>query len=366
MQSTSFYSCLHRLCHFYLLYNRPHPRERERERESCGFTEEEEDVVIVGAGIAALATALGLHRPGIKSLVLESSGGLITTGIAFTTWTCTWRALDGVRIGKPSFWRLWCRLMTSSTVSKLSKAERKSDATRTQRVHEIRCLQRRTLLETLEKKLPSGTIKYSSKVVLIGCDGLNSAVAKWLGFKRPAFVGRSAIRGSAYYEHGQRFKPKIFQYIPEGVRFGVIACNDKSIYWFFTFSSSSNNEEMEESPAKIKQFVVGKLGKIPDNLRAVIGRTETDNMILKSNVCVAGDAFHPMTLDIGQGGCAALEDSIVLASFLGEMGLQSYAKQRRWRAFELISKAYMVGYIQQSNGRPLKMASYNCGKLSAT
>lgn len=35
--------------------------------------------------------------------------------------------------------------------------------------------------------------------------------------------------------------------------------------------------------------------------------------IIKGNVCVAGDAFHPITTDIGQGGCAALEDSIILA-----------------------------------------------------
>ncbi|KAF8031565.1 hypothetical protein BT93_D0704 [Corymbia citriodora subsp. variegata] len=402
-----------------------------------------EDIVIVGAGIAGLTTALGLHRLGIKSLVLESSDGLRTTGFAFTTWTNAWRALDAVGIGEPL--RLQYNQLfgstTSSPVSELSTAERQSDALRMQRVHEIRCLQRKTLLETLEKELPSGTIRYSSKVVLIeelgylklvhlsdgsilkakvliGCDGVNSVVAKWLGFKKPAFVGRSAIRGSVYYEHGHGFEPKSFLYTAEGVRSGVIACNDKSIYWFFTYSSPSKNEEMEDSPARMKQFVLGKLRKIPDNVRAVIEKTELDNIILsplifrppweillgnisKTNVCVAGDAFHPMTPDIGQGGCSALEDGIVLARCLGEalrdkqgmsseedyrtieMGLQSYARERRWRAFELISTAYMVGYIQQSNGRILKflrdrvlatflagqrlrMASYDCGKLSAS
>ncbi|KAI6701024.1 hypothetical protein NL676_015348 [Syzygium grande] len=416
-----------------------------------------EDIVIVGAGIAGLTTALGLHRLGIKSLVLESSDGLRTTGFALTTWTNAWRALDAVGIGEP------LRQQHNQLFG---------------RVHEIRCLQRKTLLETLEKELPIGTIRYSSKVVLIeeldypklvhlsdgsilkakvliGCDGVNSAVAKWLGFKKPAFVGRSAIRGSVYYEHGHGFEHKFFRYIAEGVRSGVVACNDKSIYWFFTFSSSSKSEflyflryelalgnykilllcfsydlqannvtfinadeEMEESPAKMKQFVLAKLGKTPDNVRAVIEKTELDNIILsplifrppweillgnisKTNVCVAGDAFHPMTPDIGQGGCAALEDGVVLARCLGEalrdkqgvsseeehkrieMGLQSYAKERRWRAFELISTAYMVGYIEQSNGRVwnflrdkvlasflagqrFKMASYDCGKLSAS
>ncbi|KAI6701025.1 hypothetical protein NL676_015349 [Syzygium grande] len=401
------------------------------------------DIVIVGAGIAGLTTALGLHRCGIRSLVLESSDGLRTTGFAFTTWTNAWRALDAVGIGaplRPQHCQLF-GLQTTSTISGLSTAERNFDATETQRGHEFRCVQRRTLLETLANELPSGTIRYSSKFVsieesgylklvhlsdgsilkakvLIGCDGVNSAVATWLGFKKPAFVGRSAIRGCVYYEHGHGFEPKLLLYFGEGVRSGVIPCDDKSIYWFFTFSSSRKNEEMEESPAKMKQLVLGKLGKIPDNVRAVFEKTELDNIILsplrfrppwdilwgnisKTNVCVAGDAFHPMTPDLGQGGCAALEDGVVLARCLGEalrekqgmgseeeykrieMGLQSYAKERRWRAFELISTAYMVGYIQQSNGmvlnflrdrvlpsflarQLLKMTSYDCGKLSAS
>ncbi|KAK3412739.1 hypothetical protein EUGRSUZ_I01437, partial [Eucalyptus grandis] len=382
--------------------------------------------VIVGAGIAALATALGLHRPGIKSLVLESSGGLRTTGIAFTTWKYTWRALDGVGIGKPTFW-------LTSTISGISTAERQFDATGARRDHEIRGVQRRTLLETLANELPSGTIRYSSKVVsieesgflklvhlsdvLIGCDGVNSAVAKWLGFKKPAFAGRSAIRGCVYYDHSHSFEPKFFQFFGEGVRFGFIPCDDKTIYWFFTFYSSSKNEKMEESPAKMKQFML-KLRKIPDHVRAVFEKTELDNIILsplkfrppweilwgnisKTNVCVTEDAFHPMTPDIGQGGCSALEDGVVLARCLGEalrdnqsmsseeeykrieMGLQRYAKERRWRAFELISTVYMVGYIQQGNGKVLnflrdrvlatvlarqllKMASFDCGKLSAS
>jgi len=63
-----------------------------------------------------------------------------------------------------------------------------------------------------------------------------------------------------------------------------------------------------------------------------------------------------------------------------EMGLTKYAKERRWRSIALISIAYMVGFIQQGDGKvmdflrdkvsayitglKLKMAEFDCGKLS--
>lgn len=122
--------------------------------------------------------------------------------------------------------------------------------------------------------------------------------------------------------------------------------------------------------------------------------------IVKGNVCVAGDALHPMTPDVGQGGCAALEDGVVLARCVAEallkkpgseteekagkewveMGLRKYAAERKWRGIELISTAYMVGKMQQSSGvfakfvrdkilsrflvgLLLRRANFDCGKL---
>ncbi|KAM7518142.1 hypothetical protein LguiB_017104 [Lonicera macranthoides] len=68
----------------------------------------EEDIVIVGAGISGLTTSLGLHRLGIRSLVLESSDSLRITSFALALWTNAWRALDAVGVGdslrKRSLW----------------------------------------------------------------------------------------------------------------------------------------------------------------------------------------------------------------------------------------------------------------------
>ncbi|XP_024017333.1 monooxygenase 3-like [Morus notabilis] len=127
--------------------------------------------------------------------------------------------------------------------------------------HEVRCVKRKLLLEALSKELPCGTIRYSSKVVaieesgfyklvhladgtviktkvLVGCDGVNSVVAKWLGFKKASYTGRSAIRGCVSFNTSHGFEPFFMQFSGHGFRSGAMPCDDRSVYWFLTFHLS--------------------------------------------------------------------------------------------------------------------------------
>ena len=58
----------------------------------------EEEIVIVGGGIAGLATAVALQRVGIRALVLERSDGLRATGAALGLFPNAWRALDALGV----------------------------------------------------------------------------------------------------------------------------------------------------------------------------------------------------------------------------------------------------------------------------
>ena len=44
--------------------------------------------------------------------------------------------------------------------------------------------------------------------------------------------------------------------------------------------------------------------------------------VSKGNIIVAGDAMHPMTPNLGQNECAALEDVVVLGQQFGELVFQ--------------------------------------------
>lgn len=77
----------------------------------------------------------------------------------------------------------------------------------------------------------------------------------------------------------------------------------------------------------------------------------------KGRVVLVGDAWHPMTPNLGQGACCALEDSVVLANKLAgainggsesvEEAMESYGSERWSRAFPLTVRANLVGALLQ-------------------
>ena len=116
----------------------------------------------------------------------------------------------------------------------------------------------------------------------------------------------------------------------------------------------------------------------------------------KDNITVAGDAMHPMTPDLGQGGCAALEDAVVLGRHIGEVlkkknrkldsrdigeAIDGYVTERRWRVAWLVAGSYLSGWAQQGGSnwwmkffrdvvfyrflfyKLVNVAYYDCGKL---
>ncbi|XP_043718014.1 monooxygenase 3-like [Telopea speciosissima] len=57
-----------------------------------------EDIVIVGAEIAGLATALSLHKLGVRSLVLDQAVSLQTSGTSLTLFKNGWSVLNAIGV----------------------------------------------------------------------------------------------------------------------------------------------------------------------------------------------------------------------------------------------------------------------------
>ncbi|CAK9226463.1 unnamed protein product [Sphagnum jensenii] len=365
-----------------------------REEESKRTIEQElqgaqvETVVIVGAGLAGLATALALHRVGVRAVVLEQAESLRTDGTSLTLFPNAWRALDALGVAqelRPQF----INIMGP---------------------HEVRAVERKVLLETLAKPLPTGTIKFAAKVkkickprgpkgitevelengmiiltkVLVGCDGGNSVVAKWMGFSQPRPVGQVTIRGISEYRNGHTFDPVVHQIMGQGTRAGIVPVSQTKVYWFVLFNASPSVPKIISDPDKVKEEALNYMQGWPVDIQECIEMTPLScfsrGVILDrwsipfmtpqqemNGVTLAGDASHPMTPNLGQGGCTALEDSIVLVRKLYQVlklelskptdedfslehtgigaALADYQSERWPRTFGLTVKSYIFGAL---------------------
>uniref|UniRef100_A0A3Q7HSM5 FAD-binding domain-containing protein n=1 Tax=Solanum lycopersicum TaxID=4081 RepID=A0A3Q7HSM5_SOLLC len=250
-----------------------------------------ENIVIVGAGIAGLASALSLQRYlsayasnsvffifqkniftffvnfnvrfGIRSLVLEQAESLRTEGSSITLSKNGWKALDAIGVGdelRSQFLELQGVVIKSDDGKELNSFGFKDE----DKSQELRVVERRVLLETLASKLPPNSISFSSKLsnietsengtntllqlqdgtrvsaeVVIACDGVWSPTAKWMGFRQPKYAGHIAFRGLGYFPEGQPYEPKVNYTYGSGLRSGFVPASKTKVYWFVLCNSSS-------------------------------------------------------------------------------------------------------------------------------
>ncbi|KAF8012004.1 hypothetical protein BT93_I0202 [Corymbia citriodora subsp. variegata] len=399
-----------------------------------------EEVVIVGGGIAGLATAVALKKVGVRALVLERSEGLRATGAALSLFPNAWHALDALGVSDkltslyPPFFKGYVTDVKTKAIQEVRFGASKGSGAEQRTVH------RKILLEVLAEELPPNTIRFSSKLasietlveqgssicilaledgtiikskVVIGCDGVHSRIARWLGLSEPVDSGRSVIRGVAVYPQGHGLNHEVQQFVDISKRAGFLRLNDKEVYWFLSCKAPPKGANMGGDPGLILREVTDNLAKdFPPSYLDIVGHSDLSTLtwvslmfrypwdvilgnLTRANVTVAGDAMHPMTPDLGQGGCLALEDAVVLGRHIGSLvskrgeldtrdvgsALESYIRERRWRAAALITASFLSGWVQQDGsswwmkflrdvifykfllGRAVSATRYDCGKL---
>eukprot|EP00775_Hariotina_reticulata_P009423 gene9423-9589_t len=290
-------------------------------------------VVITGAGIAGLATAVALHRVGVPSVVLERGAALRQEGSAIALWSNAWRALDAIGVSQHlrQHYLLLDRIELVASSGKCLKSFTFDECiSAVGQDNEMRGVQRGKLLAAMAEQLPAGAVQFSSAVaavsqtssgaavqladgrqlschMVVGADGANSVVAKHLGLPATRYSGYKAYRA------------------------GMYPMTEQDAYWYICF-----NAPEVSAGAQVDVRPPDATGYVSEALTAVAGwscgiqeavRNTPPTVITRSSIrdrwtfgtfgqgCVtlAGDAAHPMTPNLGQGGCTALEDAVVLA-----------------------------------------------------
>ncbi|OEL18819.1 hypothetical protein BAE44_0020163 [Dichanthelium oligosanthes] len=371
-----------------------------------GDMEEVHGIVIVGGGICGLATALALHRKGIPSLVLEKSETLRTDGGSIGVHVNGWRVLE--QLGIAAELRETADIVTE--FHDVWQQENKSVVVPVR--DELRWLKRKDLIETMAKNIPSGAIRLSCHIAaidptgpenhgavlttlngsiirakaLIGCDGSNSVVAKYLGLSPARSKPRMFLRGFTRYPHGHPFGPHFLRLRGKGFFVGRSPMTDNLVSFFVAFWHP--DEDAAKDARAMKDFVLGKLqaGQCSDEVVEMVRDPEPESLVVLTKVryrppwqvmfssfrrgtaTVAGDAMHIMGSYIGQGGSAALEDALVLARSLSRAASAAGSGSGGGELCEKTISAAMGQYVRERRLRVVRLSleSYAMGMLLAT
>jgi 2-polyprenyl-6-methoxyphenol hydroxylase-like FAD-dependent oxidoreductase len=310
-------------------------------------------IAIIGGGIGGLTAALALRQFGFEPQVFEQAPELLEVGSAIIIWPNAMRVLhqlglselvrhDGGVIEEARWLNHDGRLINHFALPKTDLP--------------AIVLHRARLQEELLRALPPESIhlghffeaseQHSDVVVtrfhngaslefdlLIGADGLHSHVrAQLLNDGPPVYRNYIAWRGVVDFTPKSLAPASAIEIYGSGKRFGIGPMGSDKVGWWVSVNKTSPDAEAHVSePAndreKLLQLFAGWCEPVPELIQATPPSSLIRNPVFdrkpvkkwsEGSVTLMGDAVHPLTPNLGHGGCLAIEDAAILARCLNK------------------------------------------------
>lgn len=346
--------------------------------------------IIIGGGIGGLSAGIALEKAGFSVAVYERAPELKPVGAGISLWANAVKALDqlGVdkrlrELGMPE-WSGGLHIPSGKSLSiTQTKQMQKRFGAPTIVVHRadlINLLHEPIRGQIHLNKTFSSYQEHTNGItahftddttaqadILICADGIHSVIRQqWHPMSKPVYSGYTAWRGVVAFDHA-RVRNHWGETIGRGIRFGITPLPQNQIYWFSTQNAPANALKNEKNHQAYLLNLFGNwYDPIPEIIRSTLNELILNNDIydidpiqgwVRGNVALLGDSAHAMTPNMGQGGCMAIEDAVVLGKCLQsaqtiQMGLLEYQKLRVPRANQIQRMSRMLGKVM-TNGNPI-------------
>jgi 2-polyprenyl-6-methoxyphenol hydroxylase-like FAD-dependent oxidoreductase len=342
-------------------------------------------IVIAGAGIGGLTLACALARHGRAVRVLERAGSLQPAGAGIALAPNALRALAHIGLeaavcetGHPLLEAAICdhrgRTLLAAPVAETIGATLAFTRTDLQRVLvdafagavELgrAVVGYRQGVGAVEVRLETGETLEAD--LLVGADGLRSAVRRTMrGEERLRYAGYTSWRAVVDAWPGT---VRFTESWGPGARFGIVPLRGGRVYWFAVADAPEGQRDPADAVGTLRTRFTGWHAPIDDLLAAtpperllhtdIHDRRPIDRWV-DGRVALLGDAAHPMTPNLGQGGCQAIEDAVVLAEALARhddvsAALAAYQRRRIARANSFVARSYNFGRLAHLRAAPLR------------
>lgn len=344
-------------------------------------------VIVIGAGIGGLSSAVALRRAGIETAVFEQieEAGATLVGGGFHLWPNANRALEEIGLAETAR-TLGSPLQVTEFRSK--NGRHIVDWPIGEIADELGSFDvgvaRNDLMAMLYEAADPAVVTAGAKLidfeqdgdgvtahfadgreeradVLVGADGVRSIVrSKVLGPQEPDYAG---------YVQWQTLVEGVGDLFPAGVERITFGPGSRTVMHhvgggrlFWACATYGSSESGGKPPGR-KAMLLDGFGQWPDPIRTAIDMTPEEQIVglpiydrkpVKAwgngRVTLLGDAAHPMTTNTSQGGNQAIEDGVLLGRLLNgandpASALRSYESRRIARTTPLVKNSHWISNL---------------------
>ena len=348
-------------------------------------------MIVIGAGVGGLALAAGLTRAGVDVKVFErrSDPRSISSGGGFILWNNALLALRrlgiadeivaagatlevaewytpsgrplagwpvgaiGERVGEPAVGIRRLKLQTA-LVEAVGPGVLQLG---------VECIGHTETADGVVASFADGRTEHAD--VIVGADGINSTVRAQLqgGWRAPRYAGVSQRFGITRAPAGVAITPGFVEIDGPGLRFFIVPVGDDEVYWASARKAPRRATGGRLVPLLEKRRLLDRFSGWMPPVEALIEATDDDAVhgwdVVdrdpittwgRGRATLLGDAAHPITPNLGQGACQAIEDAVVLTSLL-ESGadvvdaLRAYEASRVRRTNSFVRRSRALGRI---------------------
>lgn len=329
-----------------------------------------------------MSAALALHRAGVDFTLFEQASEFRESGTGMSLWPNATRVLRSLGVLEEVLQR-----GQTATQFNLLRSDGALLSTLSMEGFEtpVVCIHRTDLHRALRRPLPSDELKVNGRIErfiqdgagvsvvfsdgavirgqgLVGADGVHSTLFNQLhGASPPIYRGYCIWRGVAP-DLGGHSRGQISETWGAGERFGILPIGQGRVCWYATRNAAPSRPSAPEAQKReVQQLFRDWHHPIP----ALIKATDCQDMMQhdardrpplrvwgRGRVTLLGDAAHPITPNVGQGACLAIEDAFCLAKALGnanevETAFRAYETARKSRTAFISRRSRHIGAIGQ-------------------
>jgi 2-polyprenyl-6-methoxyphenol hydroxylase-like FAD-dependent oxidoreductase len=354
--------------------------------------------VVVGAGIGGLSAAIALRNAGADVTVHEKMPELHEVGSGLTLWVNAMRALEKMGVDEAVRER-------GAVLEAIENYRADGTQFKTLPIAQVAAkrgapsvsIHRAILQQTLAEALPDGALRLGSECtgveqdgdgvrlsfadggeeradLVVAADGIRTTIGNQVFGELPLrYSGYTCWRSAVQADHPELDPKNYLQFYGTRSTFGIFAIGNGTWSWYgtrFTEQGGGDGGNGAQWKEEAQQAFEGW----PEAVRAVIGETP-EKVFVRQDICdrvpieswvsgrvaLLGDAAHPTTPTLGQGGCQAIESALVLGRVISEepdvpAALRRYESERKERANGIVRQAWRHGKMYHGVNPALRVA----------